>query len=58
MRDKYNNLLNEILNMDHSYDEWKDLRQMFDEAMREATEEEQNVFAESGAGEIVCMATQ
>lgn len=56
MENRYTELMNRILELDHSQEEWEDLRKEFDAAVAEATEEELQAFAESGAGESVCMA--
>ena len=56
MANRYAGLMNRILELDHSQEEWEELRKEFDAAVAEATEEELQAFADSGAGEAVCMA--
>lgn len=55
MANRYAGLMNRILELDHSQEEWEILRKEFDAAVAEATEEELRAFADSGAGEAVCM---
>ena len=56
MANRYDNLISTILELDHTDAEWKELRKEFDAAVAEATDEELQAFADSGAGEAVCMA--
>lgn len=56
MANRYAGLMDRILELDHTQEEWKELRKAFDAAVSEATEEELQAFTDSGAGEAVYMA--
>ena len=56
MANRYAGLVDRILELNHSEEDWKTLRKEFDAAVADATEEEMQGFVESGAGEAVCMA--
>ena len=56
MANRFQRLVDDILTLNHTPEEWADLKKAFDNAMKVATEEEEQAFADSGAGEAVCMA--
>ena len=49
--------MNRILELDHTEEEWNDLRKEFNELITCATENEIQEFTDSGAGEALFMAT-
>lgn len=50
-------LMNRILELDHTEEEWQNLRKEFDELVTFASEDEIQKFTDSGAGEALLMAT-
>lgn len=56
MKNRFENLVQRILELNHTPDEWVKLREEFDAAVAIATEEELQMFEDSGAGEAVYMA--
>lgn len=57
MDNRFSNLMNRILELDHTEEEWNDLRKEFNELITCATENEIQEFTDSGAGEALFMAT-
>lgn len=57
MANRFQQLMHEILTLDHTPEEWTTLKKEYDKAMLVATEEEEQAFVDSGAGEAVYMAS-
>ncbi len=57
MANRFQRLIDDIMTLDHTAEEWASLKTDFDNAMAVATEEEEQAFIDSGAGEAVYMAS-
>lgn len=53
---KLQSLIDDILELSHTNEEWLELKKKAGQLLKNATTEQQDYFAESGAGEALYMA--
>lgn len=53
---KLQKLIDDILEMNHTNEEWLELKKRANQLLKNANTEQQDYFAESGAGEALYMA--